>query len=110
MDTKMLEGFLVELYQKSREGQAAVEAFCELFLTSTEDAWGKEHPYASLAWERSKCRECETVTPTVPYVGGDEDEDLEPCAVCSQDKLWPEERQARDYAENQIRLRESWYE
>ena len=83
MDSDVLHDFLVELYQKSRDGQSAVESFCELFLTSTKDVNGMEHPYAKHAWGRSECRGCETDTPTVTYSGGDEAEDLETCAVCS---------------------------
>ena len=83
MDSDLLHDFLVELYQKSRDGQSAVESFCELFLTSTKDVNGMEHPYAKHAWERSECRGCETDTPTVTYSGGDVAEDLKACAICS---------------------------
>jgi hypothetical protein len=109
---QVLHNFLIELYQESRDGQSAVLAFCEMFLTSTKDGSGDEHPYAEHAWAYNECTACETGTPTVP------NDDEGACACCSSVvevknlrliDMPPEQRHERDYAENQISLRESWY-
>jgi hypothetical protein len=75
MDCDVVHEFLIELYQSSRDGQTSVEAFCELFLTSSnEPDFDKEYE-----WDVSPCEPCETTTPTVP-------DEHNHCAVCSTPK------------------------
>jgi len=118
MDSDVLHNFLIELYQVARDPSTAVRGFCEMFLTSTKDGSGGEHPYAEHAWTYNECTACDSDTPTVPedVPFGTADEGM--CACCSSVvevknlrliDMPPEQRHEKDYAENQIRLRESWY-
>jgi hypothetical protein len=75
MDCDVVHQFLIELYQASRDGQAAVEAFCDLLLTNSNE-FGFDPEYE---WDRSPCEPCEVETPTVP-------DEHDSCAVCSSSK------------------------
>ena len=77
MDCDVLRHFLVELYQASRDGQAAVESFCDVFLTSFHrNTFGFDQEHE---WDRSPCEPSEAWTPTIP-------DEHESCAVCSSIK------------------------
>lgn len=75
MDCDVVHEFLIELYQSSRDGQASVEAFCDLFLTSSNE-FGFDPEYE---WDTSPCEPCEVETPTVP-------DEHHHCAFCSSPK------------------------
>ena len=74
MDCDVVHRFLIELYQSSRDGQASVEAFCDLLLTSSTFGFDPERK-----WDRSPCEPCEAETPTIP-------DEHNHCAVCSTPK------------------------